>query len=256
MPTRSPRSAPWALLLLTAAAPALAHQAPAARIAALVGSAPGSPFSPLPPLAAVVVPSPPSNPAGVGERLPAPDAALAAWLTARVPGLDAASVRVMDAATADGLLGDAVARGLSPLEFFTEPVFRGGDAFYIPHDLLDEVFRRYDIPVLTPATGVSSNGIRFRMRGLLIGQGRIEALYDWGPFSFANPEFGGDTYTLAARVTQRIRGPGDLAVSGIAVRIGAFYPEILRIVKTGPGRVRVDTTLGSREQPITPIVRR
>lgn len=252
-----------------AVAPVMAQAGPAARMDAVLGASGDFPgVTPLAqisapavvPAAAVVTTVADSAasgvPPGLWSTLSAPDAATLSWLSSRIPGLNASAVRQLTAADADALFATAAQRAESPLDFFSDPAFRGADVYYIPKDVIAALFSRYEIRVLTPASGTTTNGRPFSMQALVIGGGRIDALYDLNNFSADNPMFPDYTYRFAEQVTETINGPGDLSVSGVWVRVGFVTPQIQRIVKLSATQARVDSNYGSRVKPISPITRR
>ena len=254
-------------LSLAAGAPARAQAGPAARIAAFVERSPemnGAAFPtldsiPVPqsaPAAQSLAPADPVVPPWLWPTLKAPDAATLAKLSARIPDLKAGTVRVLPIEAADALLADAVRRGQSPLDFFTDPGFRGDAAFYLDQETVAALFARYEIRGLTPASGVTKDGRAFAVQGFVVGGGRIDILYNLDQFTFDNPLFPGHTYKLAAHVTERIQGPGDLTIEGIWVRFGLATPRIQRIARLSPTKSRVETNYGSLAKPVFPIRRR
>jgi hypothetical protein len=254
-----------ALILAAACAPAFSQGNPAARVGALLDRAPGFSGEPLPvpimvaPPAVVSVPAAPAPavvPAGLWASLAAPDAATLQWLAGRVPGLDAASVRTLTLEAADALFSAAVAQDLTPLDFFTDPAFRAQGAFYLSRETAAALFARYEMHAITPASGTTTDDKPFVMQALLVGNGRIDMLYDQDDFSFRNPVLDDDRYTLAARVTERIQGPGDLSIEGVSVKYGILKPIIRRITKISSTEARVETNFGSRDRPVLPIRRR
>ncbi len=211
--------------------------------------------------AAAVVPAAPDSaasvvPPGLWSTLAAPDAATLSWLSSRIPGLDAAAVRQLTPADADALFATAVQSATSPLGFFSDPAFRSTNIYYIPKDVIAALFSRYVIRVLTPPSGTTTNGQPFTMQALVIGGGRIEALYDRNSFSAGNPMFPDYTYQFAGLVTETINGPGDLSVSGVAIHVGFLTPQVQRIVQLSATQARVDTNYGSRVKPVSAITRR
>jgi hypothetical protein len=254
-----------ALILAAACPPGFSQGSPAARVGALLERSAGFSGDSLPaptpvaPPAVVSVPAGPASavvPAGLWASLDAPDAATGQWLAGRVPGLDASSVRVLTFAAADALFSAAVARNLTPLDFFTDPAFRAQGVFYLPQETVAALFARYEMHAITPASGTTTDDKPFVMEALLVGNGRIDMLYDQDDFSFRNAVLDNDRYTLAARVTERIEGPGDLTLEGVAVKYGILKPIIRRITKISPTEARVDTNFGSRNRPVLPIRRR
>ncbi|HEX4048124.1 MAG TPA: hypothetical protein VH309_09840 [Elusimicrobiota bacterium] len=260
-----------ALVLAASASPARAQAGPAARIGALFEGAPSLGGAAIPPLASVpapaavptAAPNPPQPapadsvvPPGLWATLAAPDAATLSFLSARIPGLDAAEVRVLPLDAADAMFAAAAARGESPLDLFTDPGFRGAAVFFIAQADIRTLFARYEIRVLTAPSGVAKDGKPFAMQALLLGGGSVDALYDRDRFDFDNPLFPGHSYKAAALVTQRILAPGDVAVEGVWVHAGIVTPRITRVVKLSATEGRVETNRGSRNRPVTPIRRR
>ncbi len=256
-----------ALATAAAASSAAAQSAPDARIEALLSNT-GSFAQPLAlpaapsaaPPAAALAPAPVASgalvPPGLWSTLSAPDSATLAWLGARIPGLDLGRVRVLTFADADAIFATAADRRMSPLDVFSDSAFRGAEIYYIPKEVIVEIFARYEIRVLTPISGTSTDGRPFSMQALVLGGGRVESLYDLSDFDANNPMFPDYTYKFSGRVTETINGPGDLGIQGVWVRDGFFTPRIERIVKISPTEGRVETNYGSRVKPVMPISRR
>jgi hypothetical protein len=256
------------IFALSAAGPAAAQPSPAARIGALLHDAPAFEGAALPALESIPAPETPAAalaapaaadsvvPAGLWSSLGAPDAATISSLTGRIPGLAAGSVHEVPVAAAEEMFDAAIAHGQTPLDFFTDPAFRGPRIYYFSKATVAALFARYDVRVLTPASGTTTDGKPFVMQALVIGAGRIDALYDHGPFKYDNPLFDNAEYTLDARVTEKIQGPGDFTIEGVSVKHGWFHPIIQRIVKTGPLEGRVETNLGNRTKESHLILRR
>jgi len=198
----------------------------------------------------------PIVPPALWNALAPTDAATAAWLSGRAPGLDARALRTMTLEAADAMLADCEARGLSPLDFFTDAGFRGPEVYYFPQDLLAAIYARYDFRVVTPVSGKDERGVPFAMQALVAGAGKIEILYDRGDITFPHRDFDDGKYTVKVRVTERILGPGDLAVSGVTAHIGILRADIRRFTKVSSGVGRVETSLGTRNKPTTPVSRR
>jgi hypothetical protein len=193
---------------------------------------------------------------GLWASLAAPDPAVLAWLAGRVPGLDVNAVKTMTPEAAEAMLADCEARGLSPLDFFTDAGFRGPGIFYFPKDLLAAIYARYDFRVITPVSGKDERGVPFSMQALVAGAGRIESLYDRDDITFLHRDFQDGKYTVKVRVTERILGQGDMSVSGVTAHIGILSADIRRFTKISPTEGRVETSLGSRTKPTVLITRR
>lgn len=258
-----------AAVLLAAAVSASAQAVPAARIGALIESAPPELGATVPPLSSIPAPSaapaagapapeaaPSVVPAGLYATLPAPAAETLTWLSSRIPGLNAAAVRVLPLAAADAMFAKAADASESPLDFFTDPAFRGPEVYFLPQADIQTVFSRYEIRVLTSPSGVAKDKKPYAMQALVLGGGAVYALYDRDQFDFDNPLFPGHSYKAASIITQRIQGPGDVAVDGVWVHAGVFTPKITRVVKLSATEGRVETSMGSRNRPVAPIRRR
>jgi hypothetical protein len=244
---------------------AAAQGVPAARIEALLAGEGRFSGLSLPPLAsprapaarALALQAPDSLvPAGLWATLAAPDAATLATLTHGIPGLQASAVRTLTPEAAEGIFAAAVARGYAGLDLFTDAGFRGDEVYYLPQSLIAALFDRYEMRVLTPASGTTNKGQAFHMTALVIGRGRIDALYDQDKFSFDNPYFTDGRYKLDGHVTEVIQGPGDLTIQGVSIHVKIFQPTIQRIVKLSPDSARVETSMGSRVKGLRPIRRR
>jgi hypothetical protein len=252
---------------LAAALPSSAQTIPAARVGALLEASPAE-FGAIPSLSAIPVPAsapaaeaprpavPSDVPADLYKTLQPPDGETLKWLSSRVPGLDAAAVRVLPLAAADAMFAAAADRGESPLDFFTDPAFRGDEIYYISSADIQTVFGRYEISVLTSPSGIAKDKKPYAMQALVLGGGKTEALYDRDGFDFDNPLFPGHSYKAAGRITQTIQGPGDVTVEGVWVHAGILTPKITRVVKLSATEGRVETNYGSRTRPVTAIRRR
>ncbi len=241
------------------AAPAAAQGDPAAVVRALLAGAGLT----LPPFAEVNLPparvlqtaptAPSLIPAGLWATLPVPDAGAIALLSGGVPGFNPAAARSLTPEAAENLFAAAVARGSSGLDLFTDPAFRGDEVYFLSQELIQKLFDRYEMRVLTPAYGSTTDGQAFHMIGLAIGRGRIDAFYDLDGFQFNNPFFPDGRYKLAGHVTEIIQGPGDLEMTGISIHVKIFQPTIKRIVKISPDSARVETSMGDRVKPLHAI---
>ncbi|MFI5351119.1 MAG: hypothetical protein ACHQ2Z_16365, partial [Elusimicrobiota bacterium] len=205
---------------------------------------------------APAAPTEPLVPADLWSTLAPPDASTLARLSSRIPELNAGAVRVLPLEAIDSIFAAAAARGMSPLDLFTDPAFRGNAVYFLAPETIAAVFERYEFRMLTPASGRTKDGRPFVMEGLVAGGGRIDALYDLDQFEFTNPLMPEHRYKLANRVTELIQGQGDVKIEGAWIRFGLLTPKILRVTKLSPTEGRVETNYGSRIKPATPIRRR
>ena len=245
--------------MLLNAAPARAAfdpQAASRRIEALInqsGFLESAELLPPLPAAMLVAPGPVEMfPSQLWESLSPLDAQGWVDISSLDPAVDPARVREIPFDKADALMAEAVARGISALDFFSDAGLRGPNVYYFSSGTLILIYRKYNVGGLTLAEGLDDDGRPFHMRGALAGAGKVDIFYDLDDFCFANPAYPDHHYDADSRVTYTIRGDADLDVEGLAVD-GFFSPAIKRLRKTGPGRMKVETSLVNRDRPLDPI---
>lgn len=192
-------------------------------------------------------------PTELWATLPEPDPALLSLLTSRVPGLDPASVREMTWEAADAFLFKVALRGLSPIDAFTDSGMREAKRYVMTPATLAKLFAKYEIRILTLPSGKDKDDRPYLMQALLAGGGSVDALYDRDEFDYKNPYFTEYSYIVKSLVRQVINAPGDVGISGLKVNAGLFKPRIQRFLKISPTELRVETSKGSRNQPLQPV---
>jgi hypothetical protein len=195
-------------------------------------------------------------PSAVWDGLQALDTPTFGWLLNRLPGLKIENIRSLPLEATRALMDDAVARGYSGTDLFSDGGLRSPISFLIRQDVLATIFEEYEVRVLNLATGMTLDGRRYDMQAMLLGNGRVEILYNLNDFEFENPYYPGTKYTFKNRLTYTIRGPGDLGVKGASLDHGIIKPTIERFVKVGPDKVRVETNWGARTKPLEPLLKR
>lgn len=183
-----------------------------------------------------------------------PSAAWLAWLQQRVPGLTPASVREISYDNVAAVITEAARRGNSTLDIFTDEGLRGDAVYFLSQATLERLYREFDLQTTLLQSGKDTDGGAFQMQALVMGRGSLSILYSEGPFDFKNPN-DGNKYTVDGRVAQTIDGPGRLSISGMWVHAWPVTARIQKLVKLGPGRLRVETNYGSKELA-DPAVRR
>lgn len=187
--------------------------------------------------------------------LPRADARAVAQLKQRAPEVAPASVKMLTLPAAEGLLKNALARGASALDVFTDPGLREpGRLYYLSQETVAKLFARYNLHVLTPPSGTAKDGKPFTLQAVVMGAGRVVMLYDRDDFKFKHPDFG-HVFRSSGRVTQTIEGPGSLGVDGLSVDM-LLHPKIRRLVKVDAQTVRVETSRGNRQSKVSPITKR
>ena len=213
----------------------------------------GVPATPLPPVTYRTLAAPLISKA-LWDASPAPSAAALAWLQQRIPGLNGPSVHEISYDSVANVIGEAARRGDSTLDIFTDEGLRGNEAFYLSEATLHRLYAEFDLQTSLLQSGTTTEGDAFRMDGIVMGRNSLQVLYNIGPFDFKNPG-DGNKYTVDSRVTQTIEGAGQLAISGMWVHAWPVTARIQKLVKLGPGRLRVETNYGNRERN-DPAVRR
>ncbi|MBI3547453.1 MAG: hypothetical protein HY078_00225 [Elusimicrobia bacterium] len=186
------------------------------------------------------------------------------WLARRL-GSDFnmnSDVRVLTIDKATAILDKAAMQGATALDVFSDPEMNKPNLYYIPESVLKQLDARYKIPAITLISGTSLSGTRFQAQALLLGNRRVEALYDAGAdFVFKNSYYPAYDFTSSPRVTHVVRGRGDLSVSGLWVRAGsppasAFGSVTIRgLTKRGQNQVFVQTStaLADTVEALEPI---
>lgn len=192
------------------------------------------------------------------ESFPAPDAQTLAWLSGRVPGLNAALVREAPLSVVDGLMTRAAAAKATYLDIFSDPAFSHPKLYYASAATLSAVHAKF-VSGAMPIQGTGEDGRPYRIVGVVAGGGRVDILYDRGGFSYQE---NGKRFKVdgAARVSARGLGPGDIALEGLST-YGApvFCPwaRIQRMTKEAAYKMRVETDCGNRSgNDIRPVIPR
>ncbi len=180
------------------------------------------------------------------KSLTAPDAATLAWLSEKIPGLDVANVRLVDFNSADMVMRRAVNAKATYMEVLSNEAFRRKELYFVPQDVLNRIDSAY-ISGTIPIRGQTENGKPFQMVGFVIGQSRVEMLFE-GDFSWKQD---GRRYRLTnhGHVAGRVLGDGDLGIDGVST-YGApiFCPwaRIQRLTKESVNTLRVQTNCGAK----------
>lgn len=180
-------------------------------------------------------------------KFPAPDAATLAWLASRIPGLDAANVRVVPADASDAAIRRAVASKITYLDVFSDDAFNRKELYFLSAETLQGIHRKF-ISGTIPIQGSQENGKPFSMQAFVAGQSRVQLLFDRNEFTFKDD---GNRLKIdnGGRVAAAVLGPGDISVEGFsAYGAPVFCPwaKIKRMTKESMYKVRVETSCGSR----------
>ena len=178
---------------------------------------------------------------------PPPDPQTVSWLSSRIPNLDAASVRAVPFETADALMQKAVALKATYLDVLTHQLFRGKELYYVPMADLNKIHARY-VSGTVPIQGTTEDGHPYQMQGFVIGQNRVELLFNLQEFTFKEE---GHRFKVGngGRVASAVLGPGDVSVDGLwAYGAPIFCPwaKIQRMTKESAYKVKVKSSCGDR----------
>lgn len=181
------------------------------------------------------------------SQLPAPDAPTLAWLSARIPGLDAGAVRVVPLDIAEAAMQRALVAKVTYLDILTDQAFRGQEIYYTPEPVLNELHRKY-ISGTMPIQGDDEDGKPFQMQALLAGQSKVDMLYDREKFTLKE---NGTRFKVEkkGRIAATILGAGDIGLEGLsAYGAPVFCPwaKIQRMRKESMYKMHVETSCGSR----------
>lgn len=192
---------------------------------------------------------------GYWEKLSPPAAPILAWLSARLPGLDAAMLRELPRAETLALIESARARQLSVLDVFTDAALREKKLYYLSRESLAEIDKNYELHSLFPIQGRTLDGRPYFLQAIVMGASKVEMLYNLNNFIFKHPTFTGHggKFKFPSRVTQTITGPGLASLNNIR---GPWNARIEKFVKLSPTRVRVVTSLSNEDSDLRPIRRK
>lgn len=187
----------------------------------------------------------------------APDPQTLAWLASRMPGVDAANVRVVPGASADGAMQRAIAAGASYVDLLSDPALQRGrsELYYVPQDALLQVDQKYLSGTL-PASGMAKDGRPFKMQAIVGGAGNVTFLYDrTDEFTFQSD---GYDIKIAAggKVSSQIHGSGDIGSQGVSgcMRVVVYVcAQIQRTTKVSADQIRVETSRGPQTKELRPI---
>jgi hypothetical protein len=189
--------------------------------------------------------------------LPAVQPRTAKWLAGVAPWADPASTRELTPPEARKMFVAAASRRASLLDLFTDAGLRGGQAYYIPIEVMAALDAEFELPLLYPVAGKADDGRPFRMTAVVLGRGHADIFYDRDQFEYATSWFPDYHYVAASHIKQAIRGEGSLDVEGVWADAGLFGKvRLLKFVKTGPDAVRIETSLMSKTKPLLPIRKR
>lgn len=181
------------------------------------------------------------------STFPPPDPQTLGWLSSRIPNLAAASVRAVPFETADAVMQRAVDAKATYLDVLSHEIFREKEVYFVSQAALNRLHVKY-VSGTVPVQGTTEDGKPFQMQGFVIGQNRVEILYDRPEFTFKED---GHRFKVdnGGRVESTILGPGDVAVDGLyAYGAPIFCPwaKIQRMTKESMYKIKVQSSCGSR----------
>jgi hypothetical protein len=173
------------------------------------------------------------------------------------PELGKGPVKLLPERVALALVAWGRQQGISGLELFTDPGFRGECIYVLSKDVLMAVDKSYDLDLVTYISGKDTEGRPFQMQVLAAGRGRIVGFYDRDVFEYKNDrhdrEFkvrGVFSFKAAAYgVLDEVEG-----LSTSAFLVGEL--KLKKFEKTGPGKMKVHVGGFVKDFPLRSIERR
>ncbi|MBI4669784.1 MAG: hypothetical protein HY747_11510 [Elusimicrobia bacterium] len=179
-------------------------------------------------------------PSGFCESLskPAPEK-IAPYLTI-APELEGVknSMREVTFEKMDPLLAEAVARGWSAVDFFSEDAIRGQCLYFISKEALNQVHAKYNLHVLTKIKGTDTGGQPFQMNAMFTGLSDNFMFYNRDSFTIQD---GDRQIRLRQKVRERVPGAGRFIVTGMSVyvsQLGTWW-DINTAEKKGSNQMEI-----------------
>ena len=157
-------------------------------------------------------------PSGFCDRLskPAPEK-IAPYITL-APELDGAKsvIREVTLADIDPILTEAVSRGWTAVDFFSEDAIRGRCLYFISQEVLEQVNRKFDLKVMTRIKGTDVDNRAYQMTAMFTGLSNNFIFYDRDNIAIKD---GDNRVKLKQKVREQVTGPGKFVVSGMSVYV-------------------------------------
>ena len=94
--------------------------------------------------------------------------------SARLSGIKTADVREITFDVLDSILEEGARCGSTSLDLFTDEELRTQRLYYLSRPTLSRISLKYDLPAVTPLSGISLDGKDFFMTALILGRGRVD----------------------------------------------------------------------------------
>ena len=187
------------------------------------------------------------------NSLPVPGSASLQWISAQLPGINVSQIHLMSFSDMSAIALAALKQKENSVSLLTDAGLTTPHIYYVPREVLAQIFSTYQLNAITVYSGTSKAGQKFEMQGMLIGNNQVQALYNLNNFSFINAQYPDHPFVLDRLVTFKIKGPGDMGVTGIHVEYGILRPEIREIKDLRNGYLQVITNHGPRNEKSDPI---
>jgi hypothetical protein len=185
----------------------------------------------------------------IWQTLQAPDSETLQWIAFQIPGIDSSQIRAMPFPPIDSITRAAIQRKDNSIAFLTDIGLTTHHIFYLSKDVLKTLFAAYNINALTSDSGIARDGKNFQMQAMLLGNNKIQILYNRNKFEFKNTDYPQYPLILRRLVTFTIKGRGDMGVDGISIDAGLINAIMREVRNSDNGYLQIDTNLGSRRIP-------
>ncbi len=190
---------------------------------------------------------------GIWATLQPPEDRILQWISSRIPGINISQIRAMPISMIDSITGAAMKDGETSVTLLTDKGLTTPHIFYLSQEVIKSLFTKYHMGAMTSDSGVTNDGQNFNMLAMLLGNNRVQVLYDWDNFEFTNPDYPDYPLILNSLVTFSIKGSGYLGVNGVKIDAGIVTADIQTVRDLRNGSLWVETSRGSRLTSATPI---
>ncbi len=178
---------------------------------------------------------------------------MVSWLLKQVPDLDPSQIKAMPLSAIERVARAAIVAHDNSLAFMTDPGLTTPHVFYLSREVCAALFSKYDFGAITIDSGITGNGRKFQIQAMLVGNNKIQVIYNIDHFEFKHPQYPQYPFILSRLVTYTINGPGDLSVSGIKADAGIVHATIQDIEDARNGYLQIDTDYGQQFVKSSPI---
>jgi len=129
------------------------------------------------------------------------------------------------------------------------------NSIIISEETLAQVNAKYDLRMITALAGTTNRREPFKMKAMLMGEGKVKIAYTIDYFEFKNPHFPDHPFSLRSPIVETIAAPGTLHVDGGIKAYGIFHisADIKGFQKMSPSLIVVHTSRGDHNVHLCPV---